>query len=190
GVEALLPALKQDGDEIDHHIGVAYRSVDRGGIAHIGLHRVDLANAAHRLQEAGEGRPAPPDPGAIAALGHGAHQVAAQEARAAEDRNQGVELRLRGHAAREYRMAAALYRGPGAAPRPARRGRRALTSRNAAPYLSRRAQVAELVDALVSGTSGESRGGSSPLLGTKISTHNPLPDRSRRSRQNRLISLS
>ena len=30
-----------------------------------------------------------------------------------------------------------------------------------------RAQVAELVDALVSGTSGESRGGSSPLLGTK-----------------------
>ena len=29
------------------------------------------------------------------------------------------------------------------------------------------AQVAELVDALVSGTSGESRGGSSPLLGTK-----------------------
>jgi hypothetical protein len=28
------------------------------------------------------------------------------------------------------------------------------------------AQVAELVDALVSGTSGESRGGSSPLLGT------------------------
>jgi hypothetical protein len=28
--------------------------------------------------------------------------------------------------------------------------------------------VAELVDALVSGTSGESRGGSSPLLGTKL----------------------
>ena len=31
------------------------------------------------------------------------------------------------------------------------------------------AQVAELVDALVSGTSGESRGGSSPLLGTIFS---------------------
>ncbi len=30
------------------------------------------------------------------------------------------------------------------------------------------AQVAELVDALVSGTSGEIRGGSSPLLGTKL----------------------
>jgi hypothetical protein len=32
--------------------------------------------------------------------------------------------------------------------------------------VAREAQVAELVDALVSGTSGESRGGSSPLLGT------------------------
>jgi hypothetical protein len=30
--------------------------------------------------------------------------------------------------------------------------------------------MAELVDALVSGTSGESRGGSSPLLGTKASS--------------------
>ncbi len=33
--------------------------------------------------------------------------------------------------------------------------------------MRRVAQVAELVDALVSGTSGEIRGGSSPLLGTK-----------------------
>ncbi len=34
--------------------------------------------------------------------------------------------------------------------------------------MRRVAQVAELVDALVSGTSGEIRGGSSPLLGTKL----------------------
>jgi hypothetical protein len=34
-------------------------------------------------------------------------------------------------------------------------------------WIARRALVAELVDALVSGTSGESRGGSSPLQGTK-----------------------
>ena len=33
------------------------------------------------------------------------------------------------------------------------------------------AQMAELVDALVSGTSGESRGGSSPLLGTTAPVH-------------------
>jgi hypothetical protein len=35
------------------------------------------------------------------------------------------------------------------------------------PQTAAWAQVAELVDALVSGTSGASRGGSSPLLGTK-----------------------
>jgi hypothetical protein len=33
--------------------------------------------------------------------------------------------------------------------------------------------MAELVDALVSGTSGATRGGSSPLLGTKISQKAP-----------------
>jgi hypothetical protein len=36
------------------------------------------------------------------------------------------------------------------------------------PVSGTKALVAELVDALVSGTSGESRGGSSPLLGTKL----------------------
>ena len=38
-----------------------------------------------------------------------------------------------------------------------------------------RAQVAELVDALVSGTSDASRGGSSPLLGTSL-VAKPLSD--------------
>jgi hypothetical protein len=41
------------------------------------------------------------------------------------------------------------------------------------------AQMAELVDALVSGTSGESRGGSSPLLGTNY----PFEDDRRRPEQ-------
>jgi hypothetical protein len=42
-----------------------------------------------------------------------------------------------------------------------------LTKARTGPYQNSDALVAELVDALVSGTSGESRGGSSPLLGTK-----------------------
>jgi hypothetical protein len=42
----------------------------------------------------------------------------------------------------------------------------ALTDTATANYVARRAQVAELVDALVSGTSGASREGSSPFLGT------------------------
>jgi hypothetical protein len=44
-----------------------------------------------------------------------------------------------------------------------------LTDRRARPYEAPRAQVAELVDALVSGTSGASREGSSPFLGTNTS---------------------
>src|ERR1700719_1375726 len=46
----------------------------------------------------------------------------------------------------------------------------ALTDAVAANYVARRAQVAELVDALVSGTSGASREGSSPFLGTNGTT--------------------
>ncbi len=37
----------------------------------------------------------------------------------------------------------------------------------------KRAQMAELVDALVSGTSAARRGGSSPLLGTKYTKEKP-----------------
>ena len=47
---------------------------------------------------------------------------------------------------------------------------RALTDRLTRPYEPRRAQVAEVVDALVSGTSGASREGSSPFLGTNSSS--------------------
>ena len=43
---------------------------------------------------------------------------------------------------------------------------RSIDNEKTAPYLSGIAQVAELVDALVSGTSAARRGGSSPLLGT------------------------
>src|SRR5262249_20806887 len=46
-----------------------------------------------------------------------------------------------------------------------------LTTPNPPPYLSGTAQVAELVDALVSGTSAARRGGSSPLLGTNSYQH-------------------
>jgi hypothetical protein len=43
-----------------------------------------------------------------------------------------------------------------------------LTSARGRPYEAASAQVAELVDALVSGTSGASREGSSPFLGTNF----------------------
>jgi hypothetical protein len=43
-----------------------------------------------------------------------------------------------------------------------------LTTPNPLRTYRRKAQVAELVDALVSGTSAARRGGSSPLLGTSF----------------------
>ena len=64
--------------------------------------------------------------------------------------------------------------GPSLAPRRARlscgrpEGRRAVDSRPPALLRNAPAQVAELVDALVSGTSGASREGSSPFLGTNL----------------------
>jgi hypothetical protein len=77
------------------------------------------------------------------------------------------------HGQAEYRITSPLYRGEAAAHRGHIRRSAGqagteitLTSAAAEPYVSRGAQMAELVDALVSGTSGESRGGSSPLLGT------------------------
>ena len=99
GIEALASALEQDADQVDHHVGVARGRLDRSRIAQIGLHRVDLADAAERLQKAGKLGPAHRDPDTVAALGERAHHVAAEEARAAEHRDQRVEGDL-GHVAR------------------------------------------------------------------------------------------
>ena len=58
------------------------------GKAHIGLHGVDLADAAERLEMAGQFRPPDRHPHARPGLGDGPHHVAADEARAAIDRDQ------------------------------------------------------------------------------------------------------
>ena len=65
-----------------------------------------------------------------------------------------------------------------------RRLRREIAVDNPArpPQTAGRAQVAELVDALVSGTSGASRGGSSPLLGTRLSSLGAGQDNPARAR--------
>ena len=68
------------------HVGVARRGLDRGRVAQIGLHGVDLPDAAERLQVAGELRPAHRHADAVAALGQRAHHVAAEEAGAADRR--------------------------------------------------------------------------------------------------------
>ncbi len=61
---------------------------DRGRVAQIGLHGVDLADAAERLQMARQFRPAHGDADAVAALGQRPHHVPAQKAGAAEHRDE------------------------------------------------------------------------------------------------------
>ena len=94
-LEPLPAALEQDADEVDHEVGVAHGRLDRSRVAQIGLHRMDLADPAERLQMARQVRPAHRDANAIAALGERAHHMAAEKARAAEDRDQRVEWELR-----------------------------------------------------------------------------------------------
>ena len=51
GVEALAAALGEDADEIDHRVGALDGAVDRPAIAEIGLHRLDPADHAERLED-------------------------------------------------------------------------------------------------------------------------------------------
>ena len=97
GVEPLPAALEQDADQVDHDVGVAHRGLDRAGVAQVGLHRMDLADPAERLQMAGEVGPAHRDADAVVAPGQRPHQMAAEKAGAAEDRDQRVVVGLQGH---------------------------------------------------------------------------------------------
>ena len=87
-LEALLAALEQHADQVDHHVGAAHRGLDRGRIAQIRLHRVDLPDPSERLQVAGEIRPAHRRADPVALARQRPHQVAAEEARAPEHGDQ------------------------------------------------------------------------------------------------------
>ena len=92
-VEFLRAALGQNADQIDGGMAVAHRGLDRGRIAQIGLHGVDLADLAERLQMPGEFRAAHRDPDAVIALGQRPHHMPPDKARSAENRDQGVDIR-------------------------------------------------------------------------------------------------
>jgi hypothetical protein len=82
----ILPALLAlDARQIDRSVGADQRRGDRGGIAQVGLDRMDLADIAERLQEAGKIRPANGDADAPAAPRQRAHDIAPDETRAAEN---------------------------------------------------------------------------------------------------------
>jgi len=68
-VEGLGAALGQNTDEVNGDAGVAHGGLDGARIAQIGLHGVDLADLAERLQNARRVPAAAPDPDAVIALG-------------------------------------------------------------------------------------------------------------------------
>ena len=80
GVEALPAAFEQNADQVDHHVGIAHHRRDRLRVAHVGLHGMDLADAAKRLQMPAELRPAHRHADAVVPVGQRAHHVAADEA--------------------------------------------------------------------------------------------------------------
>ena len=98
GVETLVAALEQDTDQIDYGVRVAHRRRDRIRIAQIGLHRLDLADPAHRPQVTTQFRPAHRDPDPVAAAGKRPHRMAAEKSRTAEHGDQRFRFALDRHA--------------------------------------------------------------------------------------------
>ena len=163
------------------------RARDGRGIAQVSLHRVDLPDGSQRLQEEGAFGPARRDPDPVAASHQRLHHVAPEKTGPAENRDE--LLRRRANRGDHGSLLPAGWAGDGletnvgpslmkrrACVKGCTRGdnrpnphfrrltRRLRRLKRSSP--NRHAQVAELVDALLSGSSDASRGGSSPLLGT------------------------
>src|SRR5215510_33447 len=173
-LETLSAAFKQNSHEIDDYLRVAGGCVDRGWMPQIGLHRVDLSDAAERLQMASKFGPTNRYSYPIMPFSQRADHMTAEKSRSAVNGDEGVVRAACAHAALNIRAEMPGNRPIQDRPRAVQsRETHSLTSQKWLRIWSQRAQVAELVDALVSGTSGESRGGSSPLLGTNDGP--PLP---------------
>ena len=91
--ERLRAAFEKQTDEVDGHVGAIERGRDGRRKPEIGLHRVDLADGAHRLEIASEIRPADRGAHTPAVARHGPHGVAPDKPRAAE--NSGKTARLK-----------------------------------------------------------------------------------------------
>src|SRR5262249_35485783 len=137
-----------------------HRGFDRGGIAQIGLHGMDLADPAERLQVAGEFRPPHGDTDTVLALGQRPDHMPAQKTRSAQNRDEGVLIRCHEiipTGGRDqspwicgdlrYAISLKLYS-------PIGMPFANLTSARLIRSNRTHAQVAELVDALASGASG------------------------------------
>ena len=82
--EILPAALIEHGDQVHHRLGPAQSAGKGGRIAHIGLNRMDLADATERLEMIGEVRAARGDANAPAVPGKRLNDMAAHESGASE----------------------------------------------------------------------------------------------------------
>jgi hypothetical protein len=86
GCEALAAALEQNPDQINNDRAVAHRGLDRGGMAEIGLHGMDLPHPAERLQRAGEIGATHGGAHAVPVPGERPHHMSTEETGGADDR--------------------------------------------------------------------------------------------------------
>jgi hypothetical protein len=100
GCEALTAALEQNPDQIDDDRAVAHRRLDRGGMAEIGLHGMDLPHPAERLQRAGEIGATHGGAHAVPVPGERPHHMSTEKTGGAEDRDEHVGIGNRGHGRR------------------------------------------------------------------------------------------
>ena len=133
GIEALAAALEQYADQIDDDVGVARRRRYRLRKAQIGLHRVDLADPAERLQMTGKLRPAHRDADAVMPVGKRAHHMTAEESGAAEHGDERLRRVPQGHRRRNTRSPSACIVGSRT---PSSRNRDNLTIDDAAAALA------------------------------------------------------
>src|SRR5262245_23877962 len=155
GLVALVAVLVGNADGVDHGLASGNRRRDRPRHTHISAHQHHLTDVARGLDRLSE----------FNAPGHHSHQIALL--RQCPDNRLADEARTA-----KNRDLLDLHGGRYSLPLTSGRARRTSTPRTspACP-----AQVAELVDALVSGTSSARRGSSSLLLGTMPGVLERLP---------------
>ena len=95
-VKRLRAAFGQDADQVDRDVRIAHRGLDGSRIAQIGLHGVDLADPAERLQVAGQFRPPYRHPDPVVALGQRPNHVSPQKPRSAKNRDERFQVRCHG----------------------------------------------------------------------------------------------
>src|SRR4051794_9467223 len=93
GIKGLWAALGQNADQVDRGVRPAHRGLDRGGVAQIGLYRMDLTHHAERLQMPRQFGPPHRDSYAVLALGQRANHASPQKTRSSENGDQRVHIR-------------------------------------------------------------------------------------------------